>query len=253
MINLLTLADGFGDSCASPPWYPEYTKWPEIIKLMTKGVNLTNMARYGAGNEYIINCLKANLLNKDKILIQWAMPNRLDLVLDNNNSIYWEEAISKDLVYSDNILEINNAKFWISSASTNTDVIEYHKKYIGVKQHQLRSLIYIDYARILLETAGIDYKFFLTVGDTYLTDLPNKNNWVWHDPYMGMHEFRYHSRYADLELGVTQPLPLVQFDFIQQHILPSMDLPWRSQNEINAVGNMLYRKYQQYAKNKPLQ
>lgn len=253
MINLLTLADGFGDNLTGPPWYPEYIKWPEIIKFMTKGVNLTNMARYGAGNEYIINCLKANLLNKDKILIQWAIPNRLDLVLDNNNSIYWEEAISKDLVYSDNILEINNIKFWISSGSINPDVIEYHKKYIGVKQHQLRSLIYIDYARILLETADIDYKFFLNESSTYLKDLPNKNNWIWHDPYMGMHEFRFHSKYSDLDLGVTQPLPLIQFDFIQQYILPSMDLPWRSQNEINAVGNMLYRKYQQYVKNKPLQ
>ena len=64
-INLLTLADGFGDSIACPSWYPEYTKWPEIIKLMTKGVNLINLSRYGAGNEYITHCLKENIKNKN--------------------------------------------------------------------------------------------------------------------------------------------------------------------------------------------
>jgi len=33
-MKLLTLADGFGDSAASPVWYPNFLKWPEIIKLM---------------------------------------------------------------------------------------------------------------------------------------------------------------------------------------------------------------------------
>jgi hypothetical protein len=37
----------------------------------------------------------------------------------------------------------------------------------------------------------------------------------------------------------------VQFDFIRQHIMPELDLPWRSNNEISAVENMLHRKYKE--------
>ena len=251
-MNLLTLADGFGDSEAYPVWYPDYIKWPEIIKLMTKKVNLINMARYGAGNEYMINCLKANKLDKNVVLVQWAMPNRLDLVLSHDDTYNWNSAILQDPIYSNNVLEVDGTKYWLSSASTNTNVKEYHNKYISIKQHELRSLIYIDYARMLLENDHIDYKFFLNTEGTYLRDLPSKDNWVWHKEFMGMSEFRYSSRYAELELGITQPIPLVQFDFIQQYLMPVLDLPWRSNQEIEAVGNMLYRKYQQFAKNKPL-
>jgi hypothetical protein len=251
-INLLTLADGFGDSIACPRWYPEYTKWPEIIKLMTKGVNLINLSRYGAGNEYITYCLKENIKNKNKILVQWAGPARLDLLLDSNNQDCWMDEIDKDPMYSDNVVKLNNLKFWISSASTNPYVRDYHDRYIGKKQHELRSLIYIDYIKMLLEKENIDYKFFLSIKNHYLKDLPSVDNWVWHEPFFGMCEFRNISKYAELDLEVIQPIPLVHFDFIQKFIMPVMDLPWRSQKEIEAVGNMLYRKYQLYAKNKPL-
>ena len=68
-----------------------------------------------------------------------------------------------------------------------------------------------------------------------------------------MEEFRKQSKYVELELelGLVQPIPLVQFDFIRQFIQPRFDLPWRSERDINAVEAMLYRKYQESIKNKP--
>lgn len=69
VINLLTLSDGFGDSRAVPAWYPDYIKWPEIIQLITQGVTVHNFSRYGAGNEYIIQCLRNNLDNTANMLI----------------------------------------------------------------------------------------------------------------------------------------------------------------------------------------
>jgi hypothetical protein len=252
-INLLTLADGFGDSNVAPPWYPNYFKWPEIIKLMTRNVELHNLSRYGAGNEYIIQCLRSNLINKQAVIIQWAIPNRLDLILAHNSeqSIFWNQQIAEDQLYNNNVVSINNERVWITSGSQNLAIKEYHRKFISLRQHQIRSQLYIDYATLLLK--DLQYGFMLTKDSEYLSQsTTNTHQWMWHCPWRGMCEFRKQSNYAELELGITQPIPLVHFDFIRQFIQPKFDLPWRNEREIQAVENMLYRKYQEALKNKPI-
>ena len=82
-MRLLTVADGFGETQTFPPWYPDFFKWPEIIQLMTKGTVLTNLSTNSTGNEYISYAIKHNIENKDTVLVQWAAPNRLDLLLDH--------------------------------------------------------------------------------------------------------------------------------------------------------------------------
>ena len=251
-IRLLTIADGYGDSQAVPIWYPDYIKWPEIIQLMTRGLVLHNLSRYGAGNEYIIQCLRANLSDKDAVLIQWAQPNRLDLVLsqDTTHKEFWNSQILNDSVYRDNVLTCGRNRIWISSASTAPGVREYHKKFIGVEQHQIRSQVYVDYATLLL--AHCPHGFLLTSASDYLSDsVTDYSDWYWHDKFQGMCEFRYQSKYAELDLGITQPIPLIHFDFIRQFIQTRFDLPWRSEREIQAVETMLYRKYRESVKNKP--
>ena len=250
-INLLTIADGFGDSQATPAWYPDYVKWPKIIELITRGVTLHNLSRNGAGNEYIIQCLRNNLLNKQLVIIQWAMPNRLDLVLTHNSdySEYWSQLISSDPVYNNNIVNIGDDRIWLSSGSLAAQ--EYHKKYIKLRQHQMRSQLYIDYATLLLK--DIPYGFMLTSTSNYLSEtVRDDSKWFWNQPWQGMCEFRHNSKYASLDLGITQPIPLVHFDFIRRFIQPKFDLPWRSEQEIQAVENMLYKKYQEALKNKPV-
>lgn len=251
-IKLLTIADGFGDSLAVPAWYPDYIKWPEIIQLMTRGVELFNLSRYGAGNEYIIQCLRTNLKDKDRVLVQWAMPNRLDLVLSHNkeSTEFWNQQIKNDPVYNNNIVELGQTRVWITSASTAQGVQEYHKKFIGYQQHQIRSQLYVDYATLLLE--NIPHGFLLTKTSTYLDqNVKDDTNWYWHNKFEGMCEFRHQSKYAELELGLVQPTPLVQFDFVRQFIQPRFNLPWRSERDMQAVEKMLYRKYQESVKNKP--
>ena len=251
-IRLLTIADGFGDSWAVPAWYPDYIKWPEIIRLMTRGVDLCNLSRYGAGNEYIVQCLRNNLKEKDAVLIQWAMPNRLDLVLSHNAEYteFWNQQINNDLVYNNNVVQLGDARMWITSASTSSGVQEYHKKFINYQQHQIRSQLYVDYATLLLEHT--QHGFLLTKTSNYLNEVVNNNsNWFWHDRLQGMCEFRHQSKYADLELGLVQPTPLVHFDFIRQFIQPKFDLPWRNEREIQAVETMLHRKYKESIKNRP--
>lgn len=245
-MRLLTLADGYGDSNAVPDWYQKYWKWPEIIKLMSKGVVLNNCSRYGAGNEFIVNQLKQNIDSADVVIIQWAQPNRLDLVLDHDDPEFWRNVIAGDPVYNNNIVNCGDTQFWISSGSSAPAIRDYHQKYISGTQHQLRSQMFVEYAKLLLEQRGVDYRFMLVQDSRYIdTDA----RWIWHNPFSGMNEFRHLSKYSHLELGIVQPLPLVAFDFIKQYIMPSIDLQWRAAAEIDAVENMLYRHYQDAVKN----
>lgn len=246
-MRLLTIADGYGDSDAVPLWYPKYQKWPEIIKLMTKGVCLNNCSRYGAGNEFIVNQLKQNIDSADVVIIQWAQPDRLDLVLAHHNLEFWQDVIASDQVYNNNVVNCGGNKFWISSGSRTAAVREYHQKYISFKQHQMRSQIFVEYAKMLLEQHDLDYRFMLVSNSNYLDITAN---WICHEPFKGMHEFKSKSKYSDLELGLVQPTPLVAFDFIKQYIMSSVDLPWRNNREINAVENMLHRHYQEALKNR---
>lgn len=246
-MKLLTIADGYGDSVAVPSWYPKYWKWPEIIKLMTKGVSLNNCSRYGAGNEFIVNQLKQNIDSADVVIIQWAQPNRLDLVLAHHDPTFWKDVIASDQVYNNNVVDCGNEKFWISSGSRTAAVREYHQKYISLKQHQMRSQIFVEYAKMLLEQRNIDYRFMLVDNSNYLDIIAN---WVCHEPFKGMHEFKSKSKYSNLDLGIIQPTPLVAFDFIKRYIMPSINLPWRNNRELDAVENMLYRHYQEALKNR---
>ena len=248
-MKLLTLADGFGDSGAYPLWYPGYYKWPELIHLMTNGVELLNLSRYGAGNEYIVECLKNNIVDKDYVIIQWAQPNRLDLLLAHNEyKDFWSDAVSQDVSYSKNV--VNN--YWITSASKNPAVQEYHKKYISIEQHCRRSRLYMDYARLLLTSNNVNFNFMLTADSKYLADQSTDHHWLWHSPWAGMESFRALSQYTNLDFGYTQPIPLIQFDYIQQYIVPNTTLPWRSSQELKAVESMLHRKYKEAIINKPI-
>ena len=243
-IKLLTIADGFGDNSIHPDGYTDYFKWPEIIRLMTRGVELINLSRYGAGNEYIVNSLRNNVNDKDCVLIQWAQPNRLDLIIHDQYN--WADAIASDPVYNNNIIDVGLDQMWLSSGSKIKEIKEYHNKFISTRQHKLRSQLYIDYAMLLLEKMKIDYKFMLTTTSEYICDT---GNWVWHSKQQGMHEFRYQSQYCELDFGYPQPIPLIQFDFIKQFIMPVVDLPWRDSRDIDAVESMLYRKQKNYDKN----
>jgi hypothetical protein len=246
-MRLLTISDGYGDSTAVPSWYPKYWKWPRIIELMTKGVDVTNLSKYGAGNEFIVNQLKHHIDVADVVLVQWAQPHRLDLVLAHEDPTFWQNVIANDPVYNNNIVECGTDKFWLSSGSKTSAVANYHQQYITFKQHQLRSQIYIEYAKLLLEQHRLDYRFILVDDSNYID---TKANWICHRPFKGMNSFRHESKYRKLELGITQPIPLVAFDFIKQYVMPSINLQWRSNREIDAVENMLYQHYQEAVKNR---
>jgi len=243
-MKLFTAADGFGDSVVAPSWYPQFFKWPEIIKLMTKGVELENLSRYGAGNEYIVQCIR-NAKPADVALVQWAAPNRLDLILAHRSS-FWTEQIAADATYNNNVLALNNDYYWLSSGSQLPGIKEYHQKFISMRQHQRRSQLFVEHAKLLFSSQGVNYRFLLTSDSDYLQEtVADFGNWCWHEPFKGMDSFRKVSKFSELDFDLHQPISLIQFDFIKQFIIPNIDLQWRSTKEIDAVENMLHRKYKE--------
>ena len=90
----------------------------------------------------------------------------------------------------------------------------------------------------------------LSVDDTNIDT--SDSFWYCHTPQCGMDSFRNISKFADLDakFNLTQPVSLVQFDFVTQFIVPNFNFPWRSKKEIDAVENMLFRKSKQALENK---
>lgn len=251
-MKILCLADGFGDSLACPSWYPDYYKWPRILGLMLRGVEIVDRSRYGAGNEYLAWCLRADHRSADMVLIQWAMPNRLDLLLGHHPEAKraWLDKITLDPVYNHNIVTIAEDQWWLSSASQTDWVKHYHTNTISLAQHRARSIMIVEYAHRLLKDKP--HGFMLTPDSDYLADVDvDPSVWIWHQPWKGMSSWRLESQYRNLDLGLTQPIPLIHFDFVMKFIRPKYDLPWRSEVEIKAVESMLLRKYNKSILNRP--
>lgn len=251
-MKILTAADGFGDSVAGPAWYPDFWKWPRILGLMTKGLEILDLCRYGAGNEYLSWNVRQNHHDADLLLIQWAIPNRLDLVLEHRDPVAqkWHEKIVCDPIYHSNTQEVGHNRWWLSSGSTVDWVEQYHSCMISQRQHEIRSTVWIEYTHRLLRDRS--HGFLLTADSEYLQEADvDVDTWIWHDAWKGMDDWRHHSKYSDLDLGLTQPIPLIHFDFIKCFIMPRFDLPWRSVREIDAVESMLLRKYNDCKDQKP--
>lgn len=251
-MNILTLSDGYGDSRACPTWYPEYHKWPAILGLMTKGTNIIDLSRYGAGNEYMLSCLRHHVTAADMVLVQWTTPQRLDLILAHPPDLaeQWKHKIELDPIYHDNFQIIDKDRWWLSSNSTLDWVKNHNVQTISKRQHETRSKIWIEYGHLLLGSKP--HGFLLTYDSHYLNGINvNPATWIWHGDWLGMDKWRKLSRYRDLDFGLTQPIPLINFDFIRQFIQPKFDLPWRSEKEIQAVESMLFKKYNQYKDNRP--
>lgn len=251
-MKLLVAADGFGDSRACPDWYPDYIKWPRILGLMTKQVEITDLCRYGAGNEYIAWCVRQHYSQADMILVQWAIPNRLDLVLSHeiNARDVWLEQIKQDPIYRDNIMKVGQDQWWISSASTSARVQEYHRQIISYRQHTIRSMMWIEYVHRLLREKP--HGFMLTPDSEYLRTVDvDPDTWIWHKAWHGLDSYRHHSKFRDLDLKLAQPIPLIHFDFIRTFMMDKYDLPWRNARELDAVESMLLRKYNECKDKRP--
>ena len=196
----------FGDGYASSHIWPE---WPVILQALLPECDFTHYGAVGAGNEYILNAVvQADLLDSDAyFLVQWALANRFDKLLEDSS---WDNIIDTDPVYHFNRNYIHDQTWWISSASTQPDVVTYHKHFVQPMQHKNRTLNAIYLAGNLLKDKSL---FFSTHG---VDCLFNNINWAVED----MSRFSFQKRFKDIRQSHVQPSPAVHLAYIKEHVLP---------------------------------
>ena len=184
----------FGDGFAANHIWPE---WPAILAALYSNIECKNFGVVGAGNEFITSAIIA--AHKEDpaafFIVQWAMPNRFDKLLEDNS---WNDIIKNDPVYHFNTTTLNNKKWWISSASQQHDIQQYHTHYIQAKQAELRTINYMYLVSNLLKNQSI---FFSTTH---------------------MQHYSTQDRFNNTRQQEVQPSPFVHMCYVEEEILSLM-------------------------------
>jgi hypothetical protein len=184
----------FGDGFAANHIWPE---WPAIIEVLYPLVK--NFGAIGAGNEFITTeIIEAHKKTPDAFyLVQWAAHNRFDKLVEDKS---WNEVIQNDAAYHFNVVNSNNKTWWLSSASTNADIKQYHRYYIQTDQSKLRTENYKYLVNRLLKNQSI---FFSTIE---------------------LDQFSKQDRFRHVRQNTVQPSPIVHMAYVEEVILPKMPI-----------------------------
>jgi hypothetical protein len=197
--------------------------WSELLARILN-IEWINLSVMGAGNEIIatqvIESIEREPNPKDTLwVVQWTQSKRLDLEVDINNQELIDR-IKTDRVYSKNFITTKkNRTFWVSSATEQNWVVQ-HNNLIPQSQHDSRSRMYQLSATHALEHHGADYRYMFTYNSYWSkNNLVDESKCVWN----GMNYFKKTSKYADLDVGEIQPVSSIHLDFLDQHILPTLE------------------------------
>jgi hypothetical protein len=196
----------FGDGFASSHIWPE---WPVILEALLPDCDFVHYGAVGAGNEYILNAIvHANQTDSEAyFLVQWAQASRFDKLLEDAS---WDSIIDSDPVYYFNRNSIADQTWWISSASTQPDIVTYHRHFVQPQQHKNRTRNSIYLAGHLLKDKSL---FFSTDEiDCYFDNI----NWV----NSNMSEFSQQERFKQVRQSHVQPSPVVHLAYVKEHLLP---------------------------------
>lgn len=215
--TLLTISDGNGVD------HTDFKKWPFYLKLLlSKTHTVINPSVIGASNEFMFMQLSEAVNNHDidYAIIQWSIPNRIDVVADD----FWINQAQQDQLYHFNIVESNNQTWWVTSGSQNNYIQEYHTTYIKYWQSVQRTQSYIMAAAELLKFKKIDFKFSLCYN--YEFQNPNKNildsyPWLTYDNNRSYSDFRNVSKFSKFDENLSQPHTLINLDWINTVVKPN--------------------------------
>jgi len=124
----------FGDGYAHGHIWPE---WPQILQALLPNTQVTAHTGIGAGNEYLINSViqLGDKIDGQTVIFQWASPYRFDKLIQDNT---WIDRAKNDPVYHFNLYNSSEGIWWLSSASTDEKIQEYHNLFVQSKQAELR-------------------------------------------------------------------------------------------------------------------
>jgi hypothetical protein len=196
--HLRTVGDGF---CFNHHW----PMWSQLLAEILD-CEWQNFSLPGLGNEAIANIvidqLSAENLPNTLWVIQWAEPKRVDFRVDSIDPAFLKETDLDPVYYKNFITTAQGRRYWSSSASILPWVVE-HRNLITSEQYQDRHKIFELATTHALEKSGVKWQYISTPG---------------------MMKFLKQSKYSDLDVGEIQPVSSVHLDFLEQFVLPGLDI-----------------------------
>jgi hypothetical protein len=189
----------FGDGYAHGHIWPE---WPQILQALAPEYNTTVHTGIGAGNEYLINLLieQGDNISNQTVIFQWAQTSRFDKLIEDEA---WLVRAKSDPVYHFNLYESAHGTWWLSSASKNKKIQEYHKLFVQNKQENLRFNNQQILVENYLQQHNCKYLFISTREEE---------------------QFCSHHIEQKLRGDEVQPSPLLHFYYLTEVILPKLNI-----------------------------
>ena len=113
----------FGDGFATGHIWPE---WPQILQTLVPDYQVVITAGIGAGSEFLVSGFVDQICNMrdSTVIFQWPQANRFDKLIEDAS---WKSIIASDPVYHFNVVhDMYDRNWWLSSASKDQTIIEYH-------------------------------------------------------------------------------------------------------------------------------
>lgn len=189
----------FGDGYAHGHIWPE---WPQILQALLPDYQVNTYTGIGAGNEFLTNLLidLGDQINNQTVIFQWAQPGRFDKLIEDQQ---WLARAKNDPVYHFNLYESAGNTWWLSSASNDEKIKEYHNFFVQQTQERVR----LANQQILVES------YLKMHSCNYLFVSTNKQ-----ELFCSMHPEKKHR-------GIeVQPAPLLHFYYIKEVLAPKLNL-----------------------------
>lgn len=186
----------FGDGYATGHIWPE---WPQILQALLPDCKITIIAGIGAGPEWLVTRMVQELdhMHNSTVVFQWPQADRFDKLVTEQQ---WQQIGQQDPVYHFNFYSAHGQTWWLSSASQNPKVTQYHN-IVQSAQHFQRLNNYQTLVQHTLENIGCQVVFTTT---------------------HTQEQFARQSRFDTIRQQEVQPSPLVHFYFVKEVLLPQL-------------------------------
>ena len=188
----------FGDGFATGHIWPE---WPQILQALLPDYKVINTSAVGAGAEWLVHNMIPQLTDmaNSTVIFQWPVATRFDKLIEDST---WQEIADKDPVYAFNQHKFKNELWWVSSASEQKEVLDYHNRFVQKAQHNTRWHDYKILVKHTLENIKCTYVIISTVEQE---------------------KFSRDVAFAQVRLNEVQPSPVVHFRYLLDIVLPQLD------------------------------
>lgn len=212
----------FGDGFATGHIWPE---WPQILQALVPEYSVVNTcSAIGAGAEYLVTGF-VDLIPEIKnqlVIFQWPQASRFDKLIEDES---WFRVGKTDPAYHFNFYKRPYGIWWISSASQQPQVKEYHENFVQSGQHKIRLQNYQTLVRNTLENLNCAYYFTSTDEQQYYSTL---------------------TRFAETRQQQVQPSPAVHYYFLTEKILPNISIPYDATRAQRLENLIIHQQWQAF-------